>query len=50
MSIKGNTTTENKEVKHFEALMVTWEWVTIKALKGAKEKNQEAEDTVRTGW
>ena len=32
--------------------MVTWEWVTIKAPKGAKEKkkNQEAEETVRTGW
>ena len=31
--------------------MVTWEWVTIKAPKGAKvKKNQEAEETVRTGW
>lgn len=30
--------------------MVTWVRVTIKAPKGAKEKNQEAEETVRTGW
>ena len=30
--------------------MVTWEWVTIKVPKGAKEKKkQEEEETVRTG-